>query len=295
MTSKPDQLSALTRLFSAAVFHDLANKGHSALFQRLVAQADLARQCEAHATVGAAFDAAFAFLKTAGYRDQYVYRAALTHKILMGTHSLRTATMLSEFRIGACKADLVILNGAATAYEIKSERDSLARLANQIANYRRVFAAVSVIAGENHIAAVLAATPDDVGVICLSRRYHISTVRAAASQPQRVCPQSIFESLRSAEAAAILKTMGAHVPDVPNTQLHAVMRALFAELKPADAHAQMVRVLQRTRNLSTLSELIDQLPQSLHAAALSIPLRRADHNRLLRAVATPLSAATAWV
>ena len=98
------------------------------MFCRLIGQTGIGGRCGAHATVGDAFNSAFATLKIAGFRDEYVYRAALTHKILMGTHSLRTASMLSEFRTGACKADLVILNGTATVYEIKSERDSLIAL-----------------------------------------------------------------------------------------------------------------------------------------------------------------------
>lgn len=74
------------------------------------------------ATVGDVFDQAFEILKVAGQRDEYIYRAAISQKILMGTHSLRTASMLNEFRAGSSKADLVILNGTATVYEIKSER-----------------------------------------------------------------------------------------------------------------------------------------------------------------------------
>lgn len=294
MTPNASQLSALTRLFSSAVFQDLAKKGRSALFRRLLDQADLSGRCDAHATVGCAFDSAFAILKIAGLRDEYVYRAALTHKILMGKHSLRTASLLNEFRTGACKADLVILNGTATVYEIKSERDSLARLANQVDNYKRVFGTVNVIASEDHVDGVLAAVPDNVGVMCLSRRYRISAVRDAVDQPERVCPQIIFDSLRSAEAVAILKAMGVPVPDVPNTQRHGIMRTLFAELKPAELHAQMVKTLKRSRNLAPLSDLVDQLPESLHAAALSIPIRRIDHGRLVNAVTMPLKAAMAW-
>ena len=108
MKPSTSQLSALTRLFSSAVFNELAKKGRSSLFCRLIGQTGIGGRCGAHATVGDAFDSAFATLKIAGFRDEYVYRAALTHKILMGTHSLRTASMLSEFRTGACKADLVI-------------------------------------------------------------------------------------------------------------------------------------------------------------------------------------------
>ena len=294
VTPNASQLSALTRLFSSAVFRELAKKGRSPLFRRLLDQATLTGCCDAKATVGRAFDAAFAILKVAGLRDEYIYRAALTSKILMGKHSLRTASMLNEFRAGSCKADLVILNGTATAYEIKSERDSLARLANQVDNYKRVFAAVNVIASEGHLSGVLAAVPEDVGVMCLSKRHRISVVRDAVNQPERVCPQTIFDSLRSAEAAAILKAMGVPVPDVPNTQLYSAMRTLFAQLTPADIHAQMVRTLKHSRNLAPLSELVDQLPESLHAAALSIPIRRSDHCRLVDAVATPLGEAMAW-
>lgn len=251
-------------------------------------------RCEPRATVGDAFNAAFAVLKVVGLRDEYIYRAALTHKVLLGTHSLRTASMLNEFRAGACKADLVILNGSATVYEIKSERDSLARLAHQVENYKKVFAAVNVIASEAHIEGVRATVPTDVGILCLSRRYQISVVQDAVDQPDRICPITVFESLRTAEASAILKALGVPIPDVPNTRRHAAMRACFAELKPVDVHHQMVRTLKRTRNLARLSELVDQLPESLHAAALSISVRRGDHGRLVDAVATPLSMAMAW-
>jgi hypothetical protein len=62
-------------------------------------------------------------LKRSGLRDKYVYKAALTQRVLMGKHSLRTACMLSEFRVGDRKADITILNGTTTVYEIKSDRD----------------------------------------------------------------------------------------------------------------------------------------------------------------------------
>ncbi len=294
MTSSTSKLAALTRLFSSAVFRELAKKGRSGLFCRLVDQTDLAARFGSQATVGDAFDSAFEILKVAGKRDEYIYRAAVSHKILMGRHSLRTASMLNEFRAGSCKADLVILNGTATVYEIKSERDSLARLANQVENYKRVFAKVNVITSEGHTKAVLATVPDDVGVLCLSKNYQISPKREGINCSERICPVTVFESLRSAEAAAILKALGVAIPQVPNTQFHAALRVLFAELDPATLHNEMVRTLKHTRNLAPLGELVNQLPKSLQAAALSIPLRRADHGRLTAAVGTPLHAAMAW-
>lgn len=288
------QLSALTRLFSAAVFREMATKGRSGLFCRLLGQTGLIEHVGSYATVGDTFDSAFDILKIVGHRDEYIYRAAISQKVLMGTHSLRTASMLNEFRVGSCKADLVILNGTATVYEIKSERDSLARLANQIENYKRVFAKVNVIASEGHIEGVLDTIPDDVGVMCLSKRYQITPVRKAVDCPARICPVTVFESLRMAEGIAILQAMGVTVPELPNTQKHAAVRDLFAKLDPVALHVEMVRTLKRTRDLAPLGDLVDRLPRSLQAAALSVSVRRSDHSRLIDAIATPLRAAMTW-
>jgi hypothetical protein len=294
VTPDSSQLSAISRLFSSAVFHEMARKGRSSIFARLVGETRLEELCDVGATVGEAFDAAFGVLRRVGRRDEYVYRMALTRNILLGKHSLNTASMLTEFRAGACRADLVILNGTATVYEIKSERDSLSRLARQIENYRRVFAKVYVVASESHVREVIDTVPDDVGVMSLCRRSHISVVRDAVDHSDFVCPQIIFDSLRSSEARVILEMLGATVPDVPNTMLHSTMREAFGQLRPAELHRAMVETLKRSRNLSTLGALVDRLPASLHAAALSIQVRRANHDRLVNAVRTPLDVAMAW-
>jgi len=290
------QLSALSRLFSSSVFREMARKGHSALFAQLFAESGLLREKTADVqTVSAAFDMAFSVLRRAGIRDEYVYRAALTHNILLGRHSLNTASMLTEFRAGSCKADLAILNGTGTVYEIKSDRDSLSRLANQVENYRKVFAKVYVIAGEAHVQGVMDSTSEEVGVLSLVRWDRICTVREAVERADLVCPVTVFESLRVAEARAILKNLQVPIPDVPNTLLWTSMRELFATLAPTDVHQQMVCTLKKTRNLTSLSSLVEQLPMSLQPAALSIQVRRADHERLVEAVHTSLDEAMTWV
>ncbi len=294
MPQNVTQLSALSRLFSSSVFHEMAKNGYSPLFTRLFAQTGLSSQVIGQGTVGEAFDAAFAELRKSGVRDEYVYRAALTHNILLGRHSLNTASMLTEFRVGSCKADLVILNGTGTVYEIKSDRDSLARLDNQIANYRKVFAKIYVIAGERHVQEVIGRTASDIGVMSLVRWDQIHTVREAIDHSDSVCPVTIFDSLRMVEARTILQNLKVPIPEVPNTLLHAAMRECFARLEPTEVHHQMVEILKQTRNLAAVSSLIDLLPAALKPAALSIKVRRSDYERLLYAVRTPLGDAMAW-
>lgn len=296
MALNATQLSALSRLFSASVLREMAEKGNSPLFARLLVDTGLlTRQASAAMrTVSAAFEAAFADLSQLGMRDEYVYRAALTHKILLGVHSLNTASMLTEFRVGTSKADVVILNGTSTVYEIKSERDSLARLENQLNNYRKVFAKIYVITAESHVQDVLNSTSSDVGVMSLGRRNQIRTERETVERSNFVCPVTIFESLRSAEALTILRNLGVPVPDVPNTMLHGAMRECFSRLAPIDVHEQMVQTLKKTRKLVSLSRLVDQMPQSLKPAVLATQVRRADQERLIKAINAPLDEALTW-
>ncbi|MDB6161463.1 MAG: uncharacterized protein JWO04_5169 [Gammaproteobacteria bacterium] len=288
------QLAALSRLFSSSVIRELARRGRSPLFTRLARQSQLFASLPASECVHSLFDAAFQLLKRQGCRDEYVYKAALVQKILLGRHSLQTASMLNEFRVGGCKADLAILNGTATVYEVKSERDSLARLQRQIAAYMTVFSRVYVITAETHVNAVMTSLPEEIGVLQLNSRHQISTLREAADRPERTSPIAIFESIRTGEARLILQARGVSIPVVPNTQQSAVFRQLFGKLNPREAHESMVQVLKKTRNLLRLSDLVAQLPDSLHTAAMSVPLRKLDHARLVTAVNTPLKDAMAW-
>lgn len=292
LTTEATRMSAISRLFSPGVFRELATRGRSALFARLVGHAGISAPKKA--TVGNAFDIAFSRLRQTGFRNEYVYRAALTQNVLLGTHSLNTASMLTEFRVDTSKADLAVLNGTGTVYEIKSDRDSLARLDNQIANYRKVFAKIYVIAGNAHVDEIIARMPCEVGVMALERWDRIRTVREAANRPDLVCPITICQSLRTAEASALLRNLNVSVPNVPNTLMRRALMECFAQLDPAQVHEQMVQTLKKSRNLAPLSTLVHSLPVSLQPAALSVRIRHADHVRLLSAIETPLHIAMGW-
>jgi hypothetical protein len=265
------------------------------MFARLIRQAELQGPVPASGLVRDVFDAAFDILKMKAHRHEYVYKAALTHKVLLGAHSLQTASMLTEFRVGACKADLVILNGTGTVYEIKSERDSLTRLTRQIEAYKQVFAKVYVIAGENHIDDIFGTVSHDVGILTLHSRYRISELRKAQDRPERTSSAAIFDAIRLNEAKQVLLRCGVKIPRLSNMEMYAALRDRFVELKPSDAHEGMVHVLKRSRNLLRLADLVNNLPTSLQSAVLSVPLRRVDHERLVEAVNAPTHEAMGWV
>lgn len=286
--------AAVARFFSASVMKELAGRGKSPTLARLFRESGLLSSQHYDSTVGEFLDHGFGHLKKKQHRHEYIYKAAIAKKILLGTHSLNTASMLTEFRVGDCKADVVILNGTATAYEIKSERDSLSRLQKQVATYLRVFATTNVIVGENHLDDVLASIPAEVGVLKLSAKYRITAVREPKSDASRTCTRSIFDSITLDEAADILAANGIEVPKGPNTQRYRVLREVFVSLSPDVAHRGMVETLKRSRNLLSLKTLLDSLPESLHTASISTRLRKRDHERLLKAIDTPLRNALQW-
>lgn len=292
--NKNSQLSAISRLFSANIVREMSKNGYSPMFARLAKEADLVSRSNLSAPVSDIFENAFSILRKKDNRHEYVYKAALTHKILLGTHSLKSAAMINEFRVGDCKADTVILNGTGSVYEIKSERDTLSRLVKQTSAYRKVFATVNVITGENHLTSVIDATPEDVGVLLLSDRFQISTVRNPIDRPERTNSSAMFDSIQILEAKLILKHLKVDIPDVPNTKMHGALKSIFEELDPILTHACMVNTLRQTRSLVPLSSLTGILPKSILPAVFSTKMRKNDYANLVKAVETPLHMAIEW-
>jgi len=288
------ELSALTRMFSATVLREFGRSGRSALFTRLLLESGLIRHVHPGATIGDTFDRAFESLRALGNRDEYVYRSAITQKILLGHHNLRTASMLSEVRVGTCKADVVVLNGTATAYEIKSERDSLARLSSQISSYSRVFAAVNVVTSPSYVSQVSRLVPREVGVIVLSSGFTLQSARPATVDPSRIDALAVLDLIRADEAISILRALKIDVPEVPNTQLRRALSDVFSTLDPSTLHKHMVNTLKQSRSQQSSATSIQTIPMSLRAAILSLNLNHAAQLKVREATRLPVHSALAW-
>ena len=52
------------------------------------------------------------------YQNEYFYKNTLLNKLLLGIHSPRTTTALTEVPVGNSKADFILLNGKAVVYEL---------------------------------------------------------------------------------------------------------------------------------------------------------------------------------
>lgn len=285
--------AATTRFFSPMILRQLAQKGKSQIFTRLVREIGLDR-FEGATSVADAFDIAFKMMSSPGNRDEYVYKSAIANKVLLGRHSLRTAAMLTEVRVAENKADVVILNGTSTVYEIKSERDSLVRLPNQLQCYLQAFASVNVIVSDKFLNNVLKLVPNDVGVLVLNERGMISVVKESIDNPTRINTETMFTILRVQEAVKALSGIGVEVPIVPNTERYTIVQELFKKQDPAEMHSSVVKVLKDSRSQTPLKEVLSGLPRSLQAVALTASLNKRDWPRLIATVNTPFTEAMKW-
>jgi len=215
------------------------------------------------------------------YRNEYVYKNVIASKLLLGRHSLNTSFMLAEFRVANCKADMVLLNGTSNAYEIKSEFDSIDRLERQVQAYRMIFDRIHVITSERQIEKVITAVNEDIGVMVLTNRNTLRTIRSGDSLKSRIEPSVVFDSLRRNEYIRILIKRFGSIPDVPNTRIYEACKKVFCRLSPEAAHDEMVNILKTRGRSRSLSEFVTGVPVSLKAVSLSCKLSRKEQASFL--------------
>ncbi|MBA7584056.1 hypothetical protein ES708_26008 [subsurface metagenome] len=178
--------------------------------------------------------------------------------------------MLTEFRVGKCKADAVVLNGTSTVYEIKSEFDSFARLEKQIQAYFDIFDYINVRTSASQASKLESILPETAGILVLTNRNFIATIREAKANKENTKPEILFDSLRKTEYTKVINEYYGSIPDVPNTMIYKECKKLFCEIPKIDAHDLTIKILRKRCNSKVLREFIDKAPSSLSAYAMSI-------------------------
>src|ERR1035438_3619867 len=108
---------------------------------------------------------------------------------------------------GAVRADIAVINGSLKGYEIKSDRDTLARLANQAVMYSKVFDTVTIVLADRHLERAARLIPDwwgiEVAVTDGSPKLQLSRIRNESLNSE-VDPFALVQLLWRDEALALL-------------------------------------------------------------------------------------------
>lgn len=200
------------------------------------------------------------------YKNEYYFKSLLAKKILLGRHSLNSATMLNEFRVGLNKADCVILNGASTCYEIKSEYDSLVRLPEQLESYLNLFDNVYVVATDKHISKIEALAPESVGILNLSKRNTLTEHKPATRSDRPIDVETLMASLRKKEYLMVVKYVTGEVPKTSNGVSYDACKEILFKADPAAVRRAFCETLKKTRRVD--KSFVENLPANLLVAGI---------------------------
>jgi hypothetical protein len=118
-----------------------------------------------------------------------VLMRASTKQALLFQHKGDAATVIFEelgVQHGLSRIDLAVVNGELHGFELKSDRDTLARLPEQTETYGRVFDRLTLVVGERHVRRAIEMVPDWWGIRVArveSGALHFSDLKVAINNP----------------------------------------------------------------------------------------------------------------
>lgn len=271
--------SAIGNFFTPSVLGVLEEKNYSPYLEEVCINSGLREKVNHTTTVGDFFDFVYKYLFD-NYRNEYVYKNLIASRVLAGKHSLSKSHMLSEFRVGENKADIVLLNGTSTVYEIKSEYDTFLRIKKQIKSYLDAFDHINVITSPQQARQISELLPSTTGIIVLNKN-NFSTYRESVSNKRNIKQEILFDSLRKEEYSFVVKEYYGYLPNVPNTLYNKECKKLFCKISAIEAHDLSVEILKSRNNSKLLKGYFSKAPHSTLAYALSIGSNEKRLSRLM--------------
>ena len=141
-------------------------------------------------------------------------RPALRERLIR-RHANEADTVLIEelgLRRGKVRVDLTVVNGSLHGFEIKSDRDSLRRLAAQVDLYSQVLDRATLVVGERFAPLATSLVPAWWGVVRVSSSkpggLRFTTLRRSRLNPQRNA-RVLAELLWAGQALALLEERSA--------------------------------------------------------------------------------------
>ena len=140
-------------------------------------------------------------------------RKAFHYSVLRKEHNQSNTLVVDELGLehGKCRADIAVINGHLNGYEIKSDVDSLKRLASQITTYDGIFDNSSLILTHRHLDDAMHILPTWWGAILANVDEHDCIYFEYLILPQpnpHVDNYSVAQLLWREEAQEILFNLG---------------------------------------------------------------------------------------
>ncbi len=246
----------LNQIFSRKMINDIINEGHSESLEITYRN----YFSETNKNNFEKLSSLYAELRR-NYRNEYYFKNLLINKKLFGIYSVNTTTALTELPVEKSKVDMVILNGKAHAYEIKTSLDSLERIKNQIFDYYKVFNYVTVLTDEVHLNKLIDRyknTP--VGISLLTKRDQISTKKEAEEFNVALDYLSIYKILRKTERYQLLECFFDNIPIYNQFEEYDKLFNWFNRLDLKDIYPIFIALLKERSNAKENKAQMQEVP-----------------------------------
>lgn len=271
----------LNRFFTRNTFKQVIDEGESpayiaAIRRYIVDSADKSnKEC---------ISEIYQYLKNE-YQNEYYYKNTLLNKLLLGIHSPRTTTALTEVPVGNSKADFILINGKAVVYEIKTALDNFERLDGQIEDYYKAFSRVIVVTSEDNyddIQKKLQNSP--VGICLLTKKGTLSIRKEPIEYGDMLSKSIMFKILRKQEYEQVLLKHFGSLPDVSQFEYYRACQALFESLSTDIAYQMFIRILKSRAKIDIVE--YSKIPYELKFLVYFSNYKKSDYAKLCRFLST---------
>lgn len=127
-----DYFRSIAAIFSVPTFKEIFKSGQSDYVAETIFHYRSRLSFRKEVTMKKVLGKAYKHLMH-NYRNEYIYKNHIANNLLLERHKLNEAVMLNELRVGASIADIVIINGTNTVYEVKPSSTHLTSLKSRSA------------------------------------------------------------------------------------------------------------------------------------------------------------------
>lgn len=153
--------------------------------------------------------------------------------------------MKYEVPFEGVRADAVLFTDPVTAFEIKSEKDNLLRLQNQVDRYFRVFTRVIVLAHESKISDVVRLLSDTpAGIWSMNDKQEIKVCMEGRASDERISMAAIYNMLRKPERDLVLRRYSGFLPEIDDFHYYSDRLERFLELPKTEVLKDLEKILR---------------------------------------------------
>lgn len=165
---------------------------------------------------------------------------------------------------GSAIMDIVVVNGEIHGFEIKSERDNLKRLPQQISYYNRVFDRVTLVVSSDHLDKAQEMIPEWWGIYCINKcsddEYNLIIIKESDLNKEDIDTFNLSQILWKNELIELLNSQGI------SKGLKSKTRRQLSKIISENIHIEIVKEFVKNRLKSrtdwkaiSLQQLYDEI------------------------------------